>query len=287
MEILVVGGTGTVGSDVVRQLLERGESPRVLVRSERKGQELPEGARGVVGDLTQPASLGDAFSGTDAVFLLNALSQTETEQGLAAVTAARRGGARAIVYLSVAMPEGSQHIPHFASKIPVEQAVRDSGTEWTILRPNNFYQNDLALREAIVTHGVYPQPIGSKGMSRVDVRDIAEAAVEALTDGESGREIPLHGPDALTGEETARIYSRNLGREVRYGGDDLDAWERQVRPLMPEWLVRDLRIMYEYFQDRGFRAAEEDLAAEEEILGHAPRSFEAFVAELAPTWRRP
>ena len=130
------------------------------------------------------------------------------------------------------MPEGSGHIPHFKSKVPVEEAIRSSGLDNTILRPNNFYQNDLWFREAITRYGVYPQPVGSRGMSRVDVRDIAEVAVAALTlEGHAGREYGIHGPDALTGEGTAEAWGRHLGREVRYGGDDLDAWEAQAQQI--------------------------------------------------------
>lgn len=286
MEVLVVGGTGTVGSEVVRLLLERGVNVRVMARSADSLKRLPRGARGVAADLAEPDSLGAAFEGVDRAFLITALSPEETKHGLAAVRAAREAGVGRAVYQSVAMPEGSLHIPHFASKVPIERELQRSGMEWTILRPNNVFQNDLRFREAIVQHGVYPQPIGSKGMNGVDVRDIAEVAVKTLTEqGHAGEIYPLNGPDALTGKSMAETYSRHLGREVRYGGDDLDVWERQARAAMPEWLVRDLRIMYEFFQARGFGASEEDFAKQGSVLGHRPRSHDAFVAEVAPGWR--
>ncbi|MBA2565772.1 MAG: NmrA family NAD(P)-binding protein [Gemmatimonadetes bacterium] len=287
METLVVGGTGTVGSAVVRALAEKGESVRAMARSPEKARDLPSGVRAIAGDLAKPETLNEAFAGVERVFLLNALGEHETDEGLAGVRAAKTAGAKRIVYMSVAMPPASEIIPHFASKIPVEEAVRDSGMEWTILRPNNFYQNDLRLREPIVQHGVYPQPIGGKGMTRVDVRDIADAAVRALTTGDHrGRIYGLHGPDALTGTETAAIYSRHLGRPVQYMGDDLDAWQKQVRGMMPEWMIRDLRIMYAFFQDHGFEATDEERTQQRAVVGHDPRTFDAFVAEVAQEWKQ-
>jgi uncharacterized protein YbjT (DUF2867 family) len=286
VKALVIGGTGTVGSQVARGLLERGESVRVLTRSAGKSRDLPPGAEGAVGDLADPRGLPTLFKGVDAVFMATALDPNETEHGLAGVRAAKNAGVKRFVYMSLHIPKGSEHIPHFASKIPIEKELRESGMEWTILRPNSFYQNDLRFREPISAYGVYPQPIGSKGMNRVDVRDIAEAAVNALTQpGHAGQEYPLHGPDAVTGESTAATYSRHLGRQVRYGGDDLDVWEQQARNMMPDWLVDDLRIMYDYFQRQGFRPKDADFARQKKVLGHEPRSFDAFVAELAPTWR--
>lgn len=286
MKTLVVGGTGTVGSHTVRELLARKAPVRVLVRSADKAAALPDGVEAVVGDLREPASLPAAFAGVDAVFLLNALSQDETAQGLAAVGAAQHAGVKKLVYLSVHRLEEGAHIPHFATKIAVEQAVRESGIGWTVLRPNNFYQNDFWFQEAIVRHGLYPQPIGQAGVSRVDVRDIAELAATALLEpGHDGKTYSVVGPDALTGDQVAEAYSRYLGRPVRYAGDNLDAWATQAKNMLPDWLVHDLCIMYGHLQKSGLRATGEELALQERLLGHPPRKFESFVAEIAPRWR--
>jgi uncharacterized protein YbjT (DUF2867 family) len=286
MDITVIGGTGTVGSHVVAGLVERKKSVRCLVRSEEKGRALPDGVEPAVGDLEKPETLRPAFEGAAAVFLLNALSQHETEQGLAAVEAARATGVRRLVYLSVFMPPGAEQIPHFRRKIPVEDAIKTCGIPYTILRPNSFLQNDLRYRDVLIGHGVYPQPIGSKGVSRVDVRDIADVAVAALTEvGHEGREYAVHGPHAMTGHEAAETWGRHLGREVRYGGDDLDGWAQNVRKMMPDWMVHDLRIMYQYFQRHGFAGSELESGLQLPVLGRDPRSFDSFAAEVAHIWK--
>ena len=286
MKVLVIGGTGTVGSAVVSELLARGHEPRVMTRSADKARQLPAGAAHVVADLENPSTLPDAFSGMDGAFLLAPVAQNETAQALAAVDAAKAARVGHLVYMSVVMPPGSQVIPHFASKMPVEQAVQASGLAWTILRPNSFFQNDCWFRDPVTRFGVYPQPLGPRGLNRVDVRDIAEATVKALTRGRSAGIVPLNGPRGLTGDDTARVYSELLGRKVRYGGDDLDVWAQQMSTVYPAWMVADFRVMYDYFIRCGLHASGRDFAAQEALLGHAPRTFEDFAAELVGQWTR-
>ena len=177
MKTLIIGCTGKVGSAVMRGLLDEGVKVRCMTHSADKMRNLPSEVEGRFADLDTPATLPAVFDDAESVFLVNAVSPNETKQGLAAVEAAKAAGVKKIVYLSVSMPEGSAHIPHFASKIPVENAVKESGIAYTVLRPNNFFQNDLMLETPIMNYGVYPQPIGSIGLNRVDVRDIADCAV--------------------------------------------------------------------------------------------------------------
>lgn len=285
MKVVVTGGTGTVGSHVVRELLARGVSVTVPTRSEEKIATLPAGAVGTVGDLASPETVRRIFKGADAMFLLNTVSPTELHEGLLALHGARESGVGRVVYLSVQDPDKLPEAPHFGAKIAIEMALARSGLEWTVLRPNNFYQNDFWFQEAIASYGVYPQPIGSAGVSRVDVRDVADAAVVALTgDGHDGQVYDLVGPDVCTGEWTAAAWAGALGRDVVYGGDDLDAWERQFLQYLPDWMVYDFRIMYDFFQREGLRAAEGALERQEGLIGHPARSFEDFARETAAGW---
>jgi uncharacterized protein YbjT (DUF2867 family) len=283
MAILVFGGTGTVGREVVRQLVARGE--KVCVATRHADTSVPSGVEPRTADLTDPYSVGPVFDGIERVFLLNAVSPTEVQEGLCAVEWARRAGVKKIVYLSVQAADAAWHIPHFGGKVVIENAIRESGFEFTILRPNNFFQNDYWVKDAIVSHGVYPQPLGGVGVNRVDVRDIGEAAVKALTTPAGRNEtFVLAGRDALTGQACADVYSRHLGRPVRYAGDDLDRWEQQARQMYPPALAFDFRMMYGLFHERGLLATAEDLRRLEAFLGHAPRRFDSFVAETVQQW---
>jgi uncharacterized protein YbjT (DUF2867 family) len=285
MKTLVIGGTGKVGIMVVAGLLKQGAMVRVMSHSPEKLKKLPTGVEGYRADLDDPDTLPEAFKSVDSVFLLNTVGPNETAEGLNAVSAAKAAKVKKIVYMSVAMPAGSEIIPHFRSKLPVEEAVRESGIACTILRPNNFFQNDLWLKDAIL-HGIYPQPLGVKGLNRVDVRDIADCAINALTKpGHEGLTYDIHGPDTLTGEGIAGIYTKHLGQEVRYAGDDIEAWAESSKGMMPEFLIADMRIMYRFFQDNGMIASKEDLEKTEKLLGNKLRAFDAFVKEIAPEWK--
>lgn len=286
MNVLVVGGTGTVGSKVVLELLGRRERPRVLTRSSATVSRLPTNVMGVVGDTAKPETLPPAFQGVDSVVLITGLSPNEAAEGLAVVDATKKAGVKRLVFLSVHDVEKCPEAPHFQSKIEIQKAIEASGLRWTTVMPNNFFQNDLWFRQALMEHGVYPQPFGEVGLSRVDVRDIAEAIAAAATEsGHDGQRYPLVGPDALTATETASIWGRHLGREVRYGGNGLESWALQSKAFMPEWMIEDFRIMYRFFQEKGLRASEGDLRQQARVLKHPPRPFEDFAQETAAVWR--
>ncbi|MDX1586455.1 MAG: NmrA family NAD(P)-binding protein [Balneolaceae bacterium] len=285
MKTLVIGGTGTVGSEVVEQLLSEETEIVVLTRSSDNFDKLPEGVEGMVGDLLQPKTLRSVFKEVDRVFMLNAVSPTECSEGLMALLAAKTEGVKKVVYLSVQNADDAPHLPHFGAKIPIEQAIKESGIDYTILRANNFYQNDYWFKDAILQYGVYPQPIGDVGLSRVDVRDIAEAAAIALsTDKLRNTTLNLVGPDVLTGEETAKIWSDVLDKSISYGGNDLDSWEEQMLQYMPDWMVYDFRHMYAYFQKHGLKAGNGDVERLTELLGHEPISFKVFAKQTAIEW---
>jgi uncharacterized protein YbjT (DUF2867 family) len=286
MKTLVIGGTGMVGSMVVEGLLKQKVTVRVMSHSPDKLKKLPAGAEGSRADLDVPDTLPAAFEGIDSLFLLNTVGLSETDEGLAAVTAAKAAKVKKIVYMSVCMPEGSESIPHFRSKLPVEKAIKESGIAYTILRPNNFFQNDLWLKSAIMQYNLYPQPIGKKGLNRVDVRDIADCAINALMkSGYEGQTYEVNGPDALTGEGVSKTYTKHLGRDVRYSGDDLDAWAEKSKGMMPEFLIADMRIMYQFFQDNGMIASKDNIEKTNKLLGRKPRSFDEFVKEITQEWR--
>ena len=285
MNILVTGGTGTVGSHVVNELARQRVSAKVLTRDLKKARTLPAGIRAVEGNLLDVSSVRRVFEGVDAVFLLNAVAQTEASEGLMALTQMRVAGVKRVVYNSVHQVESAAYLPHFGSKIGIEAAIKRSGIAYTILRPNNFYQNDYWFKDVVLQHGVYPQPLGSAGLSRVDVRDIAEAAVIALTSSaHEGETYDLVGPAVVTGASTAKVWSDVLGRPVVYGGDDLDAWEKVQLQYLPDWMVFDFKEMYRHFQQAGLKASPQAIERQSALLGHAPRDFETFAAETARAW---
>lgn len=286
MRILVIGGTGLVGTHVVKELVSRGVDVSVLTRKAGNVSGLPKDVRLVRGDLLNPITVRTIFRNVDRVFMLNPLSLSETSEGLFAINGIRKSRIDRIVYMSVHKLDHALYLPHFGSKLAIEQAIKNSGISYTILRPNNFYQNDYWSKDPMTRYGIYPQPLGQIGLSRVDVRDIADAAANALTkDDFVNKTYNLVGPDVLTGPQTAEIWSSVLGRPIKYAGDDLDSWEQKSLQFMSDWMAFDLKMMYEFFHTNGLLAEPGEIEQSTEILGHAPRPFKEFAKETAAYWK--
>src|ERR1700678_2996172 len=284
MKILVTGGIGRVGSEVVKELQKRDADIRLLVRKEEAP--MPAGFETAVGDLIDPVSTEKAMDGVDKLYLLNAVLPDELTQGLIAYDLAKKLKLHHVVYHYVFGVEHFKDVPHFASKFAIESPLREFDIPFTIIRPNYFIQNDATLKDALTNTGIYPMPLGRVGISAVDVRDIAEAAAIALTsDKHHGKTYNLNGPTMLSGSKAAAIWSSLLDKEVRYVCEDMDAFEEQMRTHAPSWSAFDIRMMFQGYLERGFAAEKGDLKALTELLGHAPRSYEEFARETALEWQ--
>jgi uncharacterized protein YbjT (DUF2867 family) len=291
MAILVTGSTGTIGFEVLSQLEGQAVEVRALTRSPEKAQ-LPAGITPVKGDLADLDSVRQALTGVSTLFLLAPNVADELTQAMLTLNAAREAGVKGVVYLSVFKGEAYANVPHFAGKKAVERMIDSLELPATVLRPAYFIQNDLQQKEPLLTRGVYGAPIGPKGISMVDIRDIGEAAaIELLrrdrSGGPLGRETyELIGPESLSGEQIAAIWSGVLGRPIRYGGDDLRILEQRLKTVLPSWHAMDLRLMFERYQTDGAVATAADVARLTALLGRAPRSYRDFAKDAAAQWAR-
>lgn len=289
MAILVTGSTGTIGAQVLAHLQGRGADIRALTRSPETAR-LPLGVTAVRGDLADPDSVRAALAGVSTLFLLAPNVADELTQAMLTLTLAREAGVTGIVYLSVFGGDAYADVPHFAGKYTVERMIEALDLPATILRPTYFIQNDLRQKDGLLKAGVYSSPIGAKGISMVDIRDIGEAAAIELIRREQARTpLPretyaLVGPDGLTGEAIATIWSEALGRTIRHGGDDLVIMEQRTKTMLPAWHALDLRLMFGRYQTEGAVATADDIARLTKLLGHAPRSYAAFAKDAADQW---
>jgi len=284
MKILVIGGTGHVGSEVVKELQKRKADIRLLVRKDDIS--ISPGVEKAVGDLLDPVSVQKAMEGVDKLYLLNAVLPDELTQGLIAYDLAKKLKLSHVVYHSVFRVEHFKDVPHFASKLAIENALREFDVPFTILRPNYFSQNDATLKEPLTKAGIYPMPLGDVGVSVVDVRDIAEAAAIVMTSGEhNGKTYNLNGPEVVSGPKAASIWGEVLGKKIQYTGHNMDAFEEQMRKKAPSWSAFDIRMMFEGYLERGFVAEDGDLETLTKLLGHAPRRYEDFAKETFLQWQ--
>ncbi|KVG09217.1 NmrA family transcriptional regulator [Burkholderia vietnamiensis] len=286
MTILVTGATGRVGRQVVQQLVERGASVRALVRDPSKA-DFPAAVSVVQGDMLDIDSLRNAYSGVRTLFLLNGVAGDEFTQALIALNLARDAGIERVVYLSVLHADRFVDVPHFAVKFGAERMIEQLGFSATILRPAYFMDNERMVRDVIVGHGVYPMPIGGKGVAMVDVRDIAEvAALELIRRNDTPGKLPVEtidlvGPDTLTGEQLAGIWSEILGRPVAYGGDDPSAFENNLATFMPKWMAYEMRLMAQRYVSDGMVPQSGAVERLTEILGRPLHTYRAFATALA------
>jgi len=286
MKILVTGGTGNVGGAVVKELLKRGAEVRVLARKQPEEAKLAAGAEIAIGDLLDPVSVEQAMQGVDKLFLLNAVVTDDLTQALIAYGIAKRLGLKHVTYLSVFKVDQFRDVPHFASKLAVENALREFGVPYTILRPGYYIQNDANLKDALMGPGVYPMPIGTAGIAAADVRDIAEAAAISLTeDGHHGQTYDIVASGMISGPGNAAFWSKLLNRQIKYTGHNFDQWEQGMRSRMPSWSAFDLRMMFQGYFDRGFESTETEVARLTKLLGHTPRSYEDFATQTAARWK--
>ena len=292
MTILVTGATGRVGRHVVQQLVKRGADVRVLSRDPAKA-EFPAGVEVVKGDLLDIEQLRTAFSGVSTLFLLNAVTGDEFTQALITLNIARESGVDRLVYLSVIHADRFVNVPHFAVKSGAERMIEQMGFSATILRPSYFIDNELMIKDVILNHGVYPMPIGSKGVAMVDTRDIGEvAAIELIRRERAPGKLPIEtinlvGPDTLAGSDVAKIWSDILKRPVAYGGDDPTGFEQNLAGFLPKWMAYEMRLMAERYVSDGMIPEDGDVARLTKILGRAPHSYRSFATQIVATAANP
>lgn len=281
--LLITGGTGNVGRTVVRQLRETSAPLRVLVRGEDDRRPLA-GVDIVTGDLTYPQSLEPAFDGVERAFLLPANAPTQLQMERNFIEAARRSGVRHVVKLSVigADPEADSAIlaAHGAS----ERLLAESGLPHTILRPNYFMQNLLALAGAMRAQGVLAMPFNDATVGMIDVRDIAAVAVKALTEtGHEGRTYALTGPESVSFAKVARRISPVIGREVSYQNIGVDDLRRALLGFdMTEWYAEALSKLMGRVGAGDYALVTNTVV---EVTGRPARTFAQFLDDHADALR--
>ncbi len=282
MKVLMVGVLGKYAGLVLPELKKRGALVRGLIRSEDKAEAARQkGADEVaVGDLDKPDTLPAALDGVDAVFHINpAFEFNEADLGVHMVEAAKAAGTRRFVFSSVIHPSISAMRNH-AGKRPVEEALYESGMDFTVLQPTMFMQTLANSWPQVVETGRFALPYSvERKASYVDYRDVAEAAALALTgDTLAYGTFELCAPGMVDRRELAAIMGQALGRPVEAGEVPFDRWADTAK--IPESPFRDgMAKMYANYDKYGFPGG--NALVLRAILGREPRSLAGFFADLA------
>jgi uncharacterized protein YbjT (DUF2867 family) len=282
--LLVTGATGTTGMEVLRALKARGAEARALVRDETKAHHLRDlGFEPTTGDLGDPRTLGAALEGVDRAYLVSPISPMQSEFEQAFLETAKDAGVRHIVKLSVigASPEAPTRFARTHAK--VEQALRDSGMDWTLLRPTGFMQNTLAWGNRVLDNTFYT-PVPDAAFSIVDARDVAEVAAAALTeDGHAGKAYGLSGPEAVSYRDQAKRVFKAAGRDVEVEEIPVEALKRElVRAGVPPWNAEGLKELFEVYASGG---AQMVTSGVRDVLDRDPRDIDTFATDHVDSFK--
>src|SRR5215469_9765483 len=274
--ILVTGATGNVGAEVVAAALAAGAPVRALVRD--GGSRLPAGAERAVGDLNQPDSLTGALAGADRVFLMSGYRDAPRFLALA-----RQAGVQRVALLSGGAAVAARvDNPISEYMRDTEQAVRESGLAWTILRPYEFMSNALRWTAQLGRGDVVRAPFAGVPVAVIDPHDIAAVAVAALLgNGHAGQVYRVSGPDQLLPAQRLEILGAALGRSLRLVPQTDDEARKEMLAGMPAEYVD---AFFQFYVD-GTLDETTVLPTVAEVTGRPPRTFKEWVAAHASQFR--
>ena len=271
--ILVTGATGRQGGAVYRQLQKKGFKLRALVRdpnSNQARQLMSYGEEVFQGSLDDPNSLMRAMDGVYGVFSVQPHTANEIQQGVAVIEAAKRQGVSHFVYSSVGSADEETGIPHFESKVNVEEHLLSSGLLYTILRPVFFMENWQRGFGASIRNGQLQQPLSPTAkLQMIAVDDIGAFAVLAFEclDKWKNRTFSLAG-DELSMQQIADAFSRVNLLDVKYVQVSWDQFEKNMG--------QELTVMYHWFEEKGFRFDIEEVRREYPLTHTFGRWLEAY-----------
>jgi uncharacterized protein YbjT (DUF2867 family) len=273
--IVVTGATGTVGR-VVARLLARDHPVRLFVRSPDTAGTLDGRVEVVRGQYDDRDALRRALEGARAAFLVTNHPTEPDDARFAEAGAAV--GLRHVVKLSgfsVGDPEADDFITRRQQEN--EEIIRASGLDWTFLRPRAFMSNTLSWAASVRNEGIVRALHGGAGHSVIDPRDVAEAAVRALTEpGHAGRAYALTGPEAITAAEQAEQLGKVLGRPLEFRELTVDQARESLLHRYPPVLAEALLRSAEHLA-AGRKA--HVTRTFEELVGREPASFGQWAAD--------
>ena len=280
---LVVGGTGTIGGEVLRQLSEADVAVRALVRSEARADRL--GGRAddvVVADLADQATLRQALDGVDGVFMATpgAPDQLRLESNLVEAVAASDRPAHLVKLAALgydAVPP-EQGIRFGATHARVVQRIRELDVPHTVLAPSGFMTNFLGNAGTVRENRAIYGSAGDGAISWIDPVDVGAVAVHVLTSGgHDGASYALTGPELLTFAQVAQRLSTVVGQEVQYVDLSPEAFEQALRSAgVDDWTATALTELHQVYRAHQAEVVTDEV---EKATGRAPTSLEAWLEE--------
>jgi len=279
--ILVTGGTGKTGRELVRLLSSHGARFRVLARDAKKARSrLGNDVEIFEGDLERAGSLEPAMQGVERIFLLSSPDPGSPTLQKNALEAAKKAGVSYIAKMSAVDASPTSKSRFLRLHGEMDATLTKSGVTYTLLRPHSFMQNTLGFAPTISTQGVFYTP-PSAPVPVVDIRDIAAVACSVLLEnGHEGKTYTITGPESLTYAQMGAKIGAAIGKPVQHVEVPPEAARAGMLGVgMPEWIVDGLLELYAHL------GAPEPTRVTEQIAGKEPITFDQFAREHAPAFR--
>ncbi|MEM9217414.1 MAG: NAD(P)H-binding protein [Cyanobacteria bacterium P01_F01_bin.150] len=246
MKLLIVGATGTLGRQVARRALDEGHEVRCMVRSFRKAAFLREwGAELMGGNLCRPDTVKPALEDIDVIIDAAtarandslSIKQVDWDGKVSLIQAAKEAGINRYIFISILGAEEYPNVPLMEIKRCTELFLKESGLDYTILRPCGFLQGLI---------GQYSMPIldnqavwvtgDTSPIAYMDTQDVARFVVKAVETPESiGKTLPVVGSRAWGAYEIVRLCERLSKRKAR-------VWQ------MPKGVLKSVKGFLSFFQ---------------------------------------
>lgn len=278
MKTLVTGATGNTCSILIPALIKAGQTVRAFVRDESKAQNLAKaGAEIYLGDLDRPETIDGALEGIDQVYLCTWNGPTAAAQGINVINAIKRVGINPLIVRHSAFgSKGSRIIQDIDQ---VDNAIKASGLRWTSIKPTFFMQNLMMAAQSIQSQGniYWDWADGKVGM--IDVRDVAESALGALTGkATEGKEYILTGPLSISMHDVAKSFEKVLDKQVNYVAVPHEASKEAMMGMgFPEFIVDGYIELNQGFSI-GFANTTTDSV--KLLTGHDARSVDNFTTDF-------
>lgn len=281
--ILIIGGTGNIGTPLVDLLAQSSASYKVLARSDESEAKLAaKGVPTIRGALGEWPSIETALDNIDAVFLLSSPSPDMIDLHKGLIDRAAASGVRKIVRLSAEAANYPEGLPAYEQHAAVDDYLRASKLDYVILRPHYFMQNVLEMHGSYMKEkGMFAQYLGDARIPMVDTRDVANAAFIGLTsDKINGETLVLTGPQSVSYYDVAAAFSKALGQDIQYVSMSYEDQKAGLESLgVPDMITHTVMSLFKHWADEGDQPVSGDY---ERMANRKAIDIEAFAEEFAP-----
>lgn len=289
--IVVFGCTGTVGTEVMRQLSDCNCIARGVLRHPERTYQLqiansPANLTYVSADLNSASQLREVCRGADALFLLTATSPNQVEHEINIIDAAKQSSINRIVKLSAPIVQSPARVEVSQWHQKIDDYLSQTINDFCCLRPHSFMQNWARNTFTIQHFGKIYGALGSAGRNYIDCRDVATVAVNYLLATEELKEysVILSGPQAITNIEMAAKLSHVTGHEIQYIDLKPEELFSQliIKAKLPKWLATHIVEL----DDLAIKVPEPEHDNITDLILRKPRIMDEYLQEYRHLFKK-